>query len=576
LVVVGDLIGEGASREEAVVGETPNLAARLQALAAPDSVVIAPGTHRLVGGLFELEDLGMHRLKGLAEPVRAWRVAGASAAESRFEALHGGTGLTPLVGRKQELALLLDRWQQAKEGEGQVVLLSGEPGVGKSRLVRALRERLAGEPYVPLSHYCSSFHQTSALYPMIGLLERAAGFAHDDPPGRKLDRLEALLARATEDVSEAAPLLAALLAIDAGDRYPPLAFSPQRQKERTFQALLDQLEGLAARQPVLAVYEDLHWSDPTTLELLELVIERVQRLPVLAIVTFRPEFTPPWRGRPHTTGLTLSRLSRRRGAALVAELTGGKGLPPEVLEQIVARTDGVPLFVEELTKAVLESGLLREEAERYVLTGPLPPLAIPATLHDSLLARLGRLAPVKEVAQIGAVIGREFSHGLLAAVAPLGDNGLKDALDQLVQAELVFRRGTAPEAVYSFKHALVRDAAYQSLLRSRRQQLHARIAQVLEERFPETVAAEPELLAQHCAEAGLAERAVEYWQQAGQRALTRSAMAEPIAHLTKGLEMLERLPAGPERHGRELSLQLALGSVLMSTRGFAAPETGRA
>jgi class 3 adenylate cyclase/predicted ATPase len=576
LVVVGDLIGEGAGREEAVVGETPNLAARLQALAAPGSVVIAPGTYRLVRGLFELEDLGTHRLKGLAEPVRVWRVAGASAAESRFEALHGAAGPMPLVGREEELALVLGRWQQAKEGEGQVVLLSGEAGVGKSRLLCAVRERLADEPYTPLSHYCSPFHQTSALHPVIGLLERAAGFKRDDPPGCKLDKLEALLARASEDVAEAVPLLGALLAIPAGDRYPPLALGPQRQKEWTLAALLDQLAGLAAKRPVLAVYEDVHWSDPTTLELLELVVERVQRLPVLVIITFRPEFAPPWRGRAHLTGLTLNRLSRRRGAALVAELTEGKALPPEVLEQIVAKADGVPLFIEELTKAVLESGLVRDAGDRYELAGPLPPLAIPSTLHDSLMARLGRLAPVKEVAQIGAAIGREFSHELLAAVAPLGDNGLKDALDQLVHAELVFRRGTPPETVYSFKHALVRDAAYQSLLKSRRQELHARIVQVLEERFPETVAAEPELLAQHCAAAGLAERAVDYWHKAGQLAIRRSATAEAIAQLTRGLEVLKGLPDGPERQRRELGLQLALGPALIAAKGFAAPETERA
>jgi class 3 adenylate cyclase/predicted ATPase len=576
LVVVGDLIGEGAAREEAVVGETPNLAARLQALADPNSVVIAPGTHRLVRGLFELQDLGTHTLKGLAHPVQAWSVAGTSLAESRFEAQHITGGLTPLVGREQELALLLDRWQQAKEGEGQVVLLSGEAGVGKSRLLGSLRERLKSEPYMPLSHYCSPFHQTSALHPMIGLLERAAGLARDDPPERRLDKLEALLARGCDHLSQAAPLLAALLTIPTGSRYLPLALSPQRQKERTLAALLDQLAGLAAKQPVLAVYEDLHWSDPTTLELLDLAIERVQRLPVLVLLTFRPEFSPPWRGRPHMTALTLNRLSRKRGAALVAELTGGKALPPEVLEQIVTRTDGVPLFVEELTKTVLESDLLRDAGDHYELVGPLPPLAIPSTLHDSLMARLDRIAPVKEVAQVGAVIGRYFSHELLAAVAPLKDNALKDALDQLVQAELIFRRGTSPEMVYSFKHALVRDAAYQSLLKSRRQQLHARIASVMEERFPEVADTEPELLAIHLTEAELPHQAASWWLKAGQRALARSATAEGIAHLTRGLETLEQLPEESTRDEQELALQLALGPALIGAKGFAAPETGRA
>jgi class 3 adenylate cyclase len=455
LVVVGDLVGEGAAQEQAVVGETPNLAARLQALAQPGEVLIGERTRRLVGGLFELEELPPAALKGLPEPVLAYCVLGEGKVEGRFAALRGAK-LAPLVGRAHELGLLLERWERAKDSEGQVALLSGEPGIGKSRLVSALRERLAHEPHTPLSYFCSPFHQTSALHPVIALLERAAGFTRDDDPPRKLAKLEALLAQATADVAGAAPLFAELLAIPTAGRYPPLGLSPQRQKERTLEALLDQLAGLAKHRPVLAVYEDVHWADPTTLELLDRVVDRVQALPILVVVTFRPEFAPRWSGRTHVTVLTLSPLGRREGAALVGRVTGGKALPPEVLEQIVAKTDGVPLFVEELTKTVLESGLLREAGDRFELAGPLPPLAIPSTLHDSLLARLDRLAPVREVAQIGACIGRVFSHELLAAMAPLGDNALRDALAQLCRSELVFCHGTPPEAAYTFKHAWCR------------------------------------------------------------------------------------------------------------------------
>ena len=571
-VVVGDLIGDDEARERAVVGETPNLAARLQALAEPGIVVIAPGTRRLVAGLFELADLGARELKGFATPVRAWRVLGPSRVEGRFEAREAA-GLLPLVGREGELTLLLRRWEQAKDGEGQVVLLSGEAGIGKSRLVRALRERLGhDEPYTLLSHSCSPFHQTSALHPVIGSLERAAGYARDDPPERKLDRLEALLGRASKDLTAVAPLIAGLLAIPAGDRYPPADLSPQQQKERTFQALLDQVAGLAARQPVLSVYEDVQWSDPTTLEFLEHVIDRAQGLAVLAMITFRPEFTPPWSGRAHITSLALNRLSRKQGAAMVAEVTGGRALPAAVLDEIVSKTDGVPLFVEELTKTVLESGLLTAAGHDYALAGPLAPLAIPATLQDSLLARLDRLAPVKEVAQIGAAIGREFSYELLAAVALLGDNELGEALGQLVEAELVFRQGTPPQATYSFKHALVRDVAYETLLKSTRQQLHGRIAGALRERFPEVIEGKPELMARHCAEAGLAQEAIAYLTKAGRQGLDRSANAEAVGHLGKGLTLLETLPAGRERDAVELDLLVALGPPLVATKGFTDPQ----
>ena len=381
LVVVGDLLGEGAAREEAVVGETPNLAARLQALAEPGAVVVAASTRRLLGGLFALTDLGPVRLKGFAEPLAAWRVEGEGRAEGRFEALHGGH-LTPLIGRGHELGILLERWGWAKDGDGQVVLIAGEPGIGKSRLLRALREELSGEPHVALSHYCSAHHTNSALYPIITQLERAAAFAPDDCSEARLAKLEALLGQATEQVGEAVPLLAALLGIPVGERYPALNLTPQRQKQRTLEVLIEQLAGLARARPVLDLYEDLHWVDPSTLELLDLLIERVRTLRVLVIMTFRPEFNPPWSGHAHVTSLPLHRLGRRQGAAIVDQLTGGKSLPGEILEQIVAKTDGVPLFVEELTKTVLESGILRDAGDRYELAGPLPPLAIPSSLHE--------------------------------------------------------------------------------------------------------------------------------------------------------------------------------------------------
>ena len=574
LVMVGELIGVGAAQEQTVVGETANLAARLQALAEPGSIVISRRTRRFVGGLFELTDLGPQRLKGFAEPLAAWRVEGEGRAEGRFEALHGER-LTPLVGREHELGILLERWAWAKDGDGQVVLLSGEPGIGKSRLIRALRERLADEPYTPLSCYCSPYHANSALHPMIGLLERATQFDRDDPPEQQLAKLEAVLARSSDRLDEVVPLLAALLGVSTGTRYPALTLNPEMQKRRTLQTLVDQLAGLAAQKPVLALYEDVHWIDPSTLELLGLVVERVRQLPVLVVITFRPEFQPTWTGQAHVTALTMSRLGRRQGADLIARVTGDKPLPAEIVEQIVARTDGVPLFVEELTKTVLELGLLTDAGDHYELTGPLPPLAIPATLHDSLMARLDRLAPVKEVAQIGAVIGREFSHNLLAAVSPLVDNDLNSALDQLVASELVFRRGTPPEATYSFKHALVQDAAYQSLLKSKRQQLHAQIAEVLERGSPGVGETGPEVLAHHLTDAGLAARAIPYWRRAGKLATARSANVEAIAHLTKGLELIATLPDAPEQLDEELALRLAIGGPLIASRGYATPEVER-
>jgi class 3 adenylate cyclase/predicted ATPase len=570
-VVVGDLISEGVSHQDVVSGATPNLAARLQAVAAPGSVVISPSTRRLVGGLFELTDLGPQRLKGFAEPLTAWRVAGETRAEGRFEARQT-VGLTPFVGREEEIALLLRRWRHAGDAEGQVVLLSGEPGIGKSRLVRELRARLEDELHVRLLYQCSPHHTTSPLHPLIEQLERAAAFEHDDLLEARLDKLEALLARGTDQLDEAVPLIAALLGLSTEGRYPALNLLPQRQKQRTLEVLVNQLEGLTAEQPVLLIYEDVHWIDPTTQELLGLVLERIRRLRVLAIITFRPEFTPPWSGQPHVSGLALTRLGRRDGAAMVEQVVGDKALPDEVLDQILAKTDGVPLFVEELTKTVLESGLLTDADDRCALTGPLAPLTIPATLQDSLLARLDGLGPVKEVAQIGAVIGREFSHELLAAVAPLDEAKLQDALRQLTDAELVFRRGTPPEASYNFKHALVQDAAYQSLLRSSRRQLHARIAQALEEHSPGVAETQPEVLAHHLTAAGLREQAITYWERAGQHAAGRFANPEAIGHFTTALELIEALPQGETRDRQELCLRVALTIPLIAAYGFGSTE----
>jgi class 3 adenylate cyclase/predicted ATPase len=574
LVMVGDLIGQGAASEEAVVGETPQLAARLQTLAGPGTVIVAQGTRDLLGGLFEYQDLGMQRLNGFAEPVRCWRVTAESAAEGRFEALRGAR-LPPLVGREEEINLLQRGWKQARDGEGQVVLLSGEPGIGKSRIALGLLEGLTSEPLIRLRYQCSQFHSRSAFHPVLQQMARAAGIEDTDPAELKLAKLEAVLRLGTGQVEEAVLLLAPLLSIPIAGRGPPPQLSAERRRQRTCEIMLEQLEGLAAKQPLLMIFEDAQWVDPSTSELVGLAIERIQKLPALLLVTFRSDFVPPWHGR-HVTALSLARLNRRQILTMVDWLTDGKALPAEILEQIVDRTDGVPLFVEELTKTVLESGLLVAAADRYELAGPLPPLAVPATLRDSLMARLDRLGAVRQVAQIGAVIGREFSHALLAAVADRPEPELQAALDQLVASELVFRRGLPPEASYSFKHALVQEAAYGTLPKSRRQQLHARIAKVLEEQFPTTEEARPELLANHCTEAGLIETAIQYWQRAGQQAIARSAMAEAIAQLTKGITLLAGLPDGADRRRQELGLQLALGGALSAGRGTGVAETGRA
>lgn len=573
-VIVGDIVGEGGAQEEAVVGETPSLAARLQTLAEPNSVVIGPGTRHLLGELFDLADLGARELKGFAEPIQAWRVTGESRMEGRFEARHGAE-LTPLIGRDEELRFLLSRWRQARDGEGQVVLLSGEPGIGKSRIVESLRAQLADDSYVNLRYFCSPFHVNTALYPILDQLQRAAGFGHDDTVEVKFELLEAVLGQGTAEVGEATLLLAQALGISTAERFPALKMTPQRQKQRTLEALVEQLEGLAAHEPVLMIFEDVHWIDPSTQEFLALVVECLVRLPVLLILTFRPDFQPPWIGHACVTQLSLNRLSWRQGAAVVQRLTSGKPLPAEVLDQILAKTDGVPLFVEELTKTTLELGLLTDAGDHYELAGPLPPLAIPSTLHDSLMARLDRLGPVKEAAQIGAVIGREFSHELLAAVADRAKPELDAALDRLVESELVYRRRKRSGSSYIFKHALVQDTAYHSLLKSKRQQLHARVAEALEASSFEAGAA-PELLAHHYTEARLIEPAIKYRQLAGQEAVRRAANIEAIQHFQKALDLIHIQPEGRERNTNELRVLTHLGPALMLVKGWAATEVGTA
>jgi class 3 adenylate cyclase len=576
LVVVGD-VGGGTRQEQLALGETPNLAARLQGMAAPNTVVISAATLQLLGSFFACQSLGTQSLKGLAQPIEVYQVLHERMARSRLEAV-GSVGLTPLIGREEEVALLRARWAQVKDGFGQVVLLSGESGIGKSRLVQVLKEHVAAEPQAWLTPcQCSPYHQNTALYPMIELLERVAlRFERDETPQQKLGKLEGFLVQYGLPLAEAVPLFAAFLSFPLGTDYAPLTMSPEQQKQRTLQTLLTILLRIAVQQPVLFVMEDLHWVDPTTLEFLSLLVDQGPTARILALCTFRPDFSPPWTGRAHLTQVTLNRLPRQQATEMTGRVAHGKALPPEVLEQVVAKTDGVPLFVEELTKMVLESGLLQEHEERYELTGPLPPLAIPTTLHDSLMARLDRLATVKALAQLGATLGREFPYALLQAVSPWDERTLQQGLHQLVAAEFLYQQGLPPQATYRFKHALIQDAAYQSLLRSTRQQYHQRIAQVLESQFPETAEAQPELLAHHYTEAGCVEQAIPYWQQAGQRAIQRSANVEAVNHLTRGLALLTLLPDTPERTQRELAFHLSLGAQLTVTKGYAAPEVEQA
>ena len=555
-VVVGAQAGEG-SEAKLAVGSTPNLAARLQGLASTDQIVVAASTRRLIGNAFELADLGEHQLKGISEPVHAWQVVAVSEAANRFDASHGER-LTPLVGREQEIGLLMDRWQLAREGEGQVVLLAGEPGIGKSRSLSALRERLEAQGAQALRFQCSPYYINSAFWPSIDNFERALKFKRDETPESKLDKLEALMVNEYNRPIADVRFIASMLSIPCEERYGALAMTPQKHKDETLRTLVDLTEAAARKQPSMMLYEDLHWADPTSLEVLELLIDRVRTIPLLIVLTHRPEFQSRWSQHGHVTALNLSKLTRNQSAAMVSKLANGKALPGDLLEQILAKTDGVPLYVEELTKSIIESGELKEMGDRYEYAGTTHHITIPATLRDSLMARLDRSPAAREIAQIGAAIGREFRYELIAAVAPMNETHLAVALAQLTESGLAYRRGSPPDAVYTFKHALVQDAAYDSLLKTKRQELHAQIAEAIEERFPNTKETEPEVLAHHYTEGGKFQNAVHNWRLAADRANARFATSEAIAHAKKGLVIITRLAEDPERINQELALRINL------------------
>src|SRR5216683_2023074 len=571
LVVVGELIGEGEARERGVVGDTANLAARLRSLAKPGTIVVSEPTRRLLGKTFELKTLGPQTLKGFNSPVAAWLIVGERGNVSRFEASRSGA-MTPFIGREKEIALLVERWQRAMRGEGQIALLSGEAGIGKSRVLAMLRERIGKQNHLVLRYQCSPHHVNDAFYPVIGQIWHAADFVGGEPAAVRLSKLERMVETTGLGIGEIVPYLASLLAIPTGQRYAPLDLEPSELKERTIAALIAMTIGAARQAPLLMIVEDAHWIDPTSLDLTNRLVDRLRHAPILWVTTCRPEFTAPWLGRDNVTALPLNRLERGLAVTMIDRMTSGKRLPAEVLDQIVAKTDGVPLFMEELTKSVLESGLLREDNGAYVLASALTPLAIPSTLHDSLTARLDRLSPIKEIAQIGSAIGREFSYDLLEAVSPITGQALRDALRQLMETELIYGRGAPPKATYIFKHALVQDTAYVSLLRGRRQRIHADIALVLKERSAGEECP-PAIIAHHFTEAGLAEQAAPYWLAAAELALSQSAPVEAEHHASAGLALIPRVTDGPERDALELGLLVARANAMIPLKSISAPET---
>jgi class 3 adenylate cyclase/predicted ATPase len=570
-VVVGEM-GGGGRHENLALGETPNIAARLQGLAQPNTIVVTPVTAQLVQRSFVLEELGFHGLKGVAEPVRLLRVIGPREEEQDHETMTAG-GFAALVGRNEEIGLLLRRWEQSKEGHGQVIVMSGEAGIGKSRLVDGLRHHVRQEGMRRITFRCSPYHTNSALYPIIEHLRRVLNIQPDDTAETQLMKLEQGLGGTRLCLEDAVPLLAALLSFPlTTGRYESLTLSPQQQRQQTQDTLVAWLLEEAERHPILAVWEDLHWADPSTLEVLSLFVDQTPTAAMLHVLTFRPVFRPPWPMRSHMTSLTLNHLERSQVKTVITRLAGGKTIPAEVVEHIITKTDGVPLFVEELTKMLLASALLREEAHQYVLTGPLLTMAIPDTLQASLMARLDQFNTAKELAQLGAVIGRAFPYTMIQSLSALEEGKLQEGLGQLVTAELLYQRGRPPHATYIFKHALIQDAAYASLLRTTRQRYHHQIAELMVAAFSETVETQPELVAYHYTEGGHAAQAVRYWQQAGQRAIERSAYLEAFNHLSRGVDLLLELPDTPERAAQELMLRLALGQVFMLTKGQGAPE----
>src|SRR6266850_301360 len=570
-VVVGELMGQDTAKERSVFGETPNLAARLQALAQPNQLIIDQVTKRLVGNEFEFADHGAVSLKGFDTPVQAWQVLSTRLSASRFESSRASQ-LTNFVGREQEIALLLGRWREAVDGEGQVVLLCGEAGIGKSRIVRSLCEHLAEERYRTIQFQCSPYHTNTALYPAINFLRHAAGIAGQDSAEGQLNKLEAMMTENGIENQDTVSVFADLLSIQKHHRDPPLTVSSETRKDMTLEALVHYLERLAGRSPVLFILEDAHWLYPTTRDLLTRIIDRIRQMRVLLLITFRPDFKPVWADYSHVTSLTLSRLPRRQSAALVAAMAGGKALPPEVQQAILAKADGVPLYIEAMTENVLESGLLTEGNDAFSLKAPLKELPIPDSLQALLMERVDRLGPAKDIVQTGAAIGREFTYELLRATVELTDSQLRQALDLFVASGLIYQEGEIPLATYHFKHALVQDAAYSTLPKKPRRVLHARIAKTLESRFAERVTREPELLAYHYEQAGLAGPAVEYWHRAARRGAERSANIEALSHFHRAIELLKELPEGSERNALELELLLARGAPLLSVKGYASDD----